>query len=187
MEATQAAPPPEPPVVRVLAIVVNGLNRTAMALSAAGVLAALGLIGWSVTMRYVFNQPPVWVDEVVGFLLVGIVMLATAEVLRHGEHIGVDIVTGRLKGRAALLAQAWGNLAVLLTALIFVINGWQSAMFSKQLGIVTEGHLEWPVYMLMLFLPLGGLLMLLTSIEAFVRLATGAAPIAKPHLPEDVE
>ena len=66
---------------------------------------------------------------------------------------------------------------MLAVAVILVVNGWRTAMFSKMLGIVTEGHLELPVYLLMLLLPLGGLLLLLTTVEALVRLATGAPPL----------
>ena len=60
-------------------------------------------------------------------------------------------------------------------------------MFSRSLGIVTEGHLELPECWLMLLLPLGGALLLLTAVEALVRLAVGV-PLPDPHLaPEDVE
>lgn len=176
----------EPALVRALSRAIALLNSTAMALSAAGVLVALGLIGWAVVMRYVFSSPPLWVDEVVGFLLVAIVMLAAADVLRKGEHIGVDLFTSQLSSRGKQWAQAWSSLAALAAALIFVFNGWETAMFSRTLGILTEGHLEWPVYLLMLLLPLGGLLMLLTALEALVRLATGAPTLATAsHLPEE--
>ncbi len=178
----------EPAFTRVLGRCIRWLNGAAMAVSAAGVLVSLALIGWSVVMRYVFNRPPIWVDEVVGFMLVAIVMLAAAEVLRNGEHIGVDLLTTHLGPRGRLWAQAWASLSVLVVALIFIINGWQTAMFSRLLGIVTEGHLELPVYLLMLLLPLGGLLLLLTAIEALVRLVTGAPPLAVPaHAPEQPE
>jgi len=54
----------------------------------------------------VFNDAPVWVDEVVGFALVAVVMLAAAQVLRRGEHISVDLLVGRLpaEGRRWLRA-----------------------------------------------------------------------------------
>jgi TRAP-type C4-dicarboxylate transport system permease small subunit len=176
---------PEPAVLRALAGAIGWINRAAMALSAAGVLVSLALIGWAVVMRYAFNSAPVWVDEVVGFMLVGIVMLAAADVLRRGEHIGVDVLTANLSGRRRLWARAWASLAALAAALVLVVNGWQTAMFSRLLGIVTEGHLELPVFWLMLLLPLGGLLMALTAVEALARLACGAAPLAAPHLPDE--
>lgn len=170
----------EPAGLRLLSRVIGLLNGLALALSALGVLVSLLLIGWSVVMRYVFNRAPIWVDEVVGFMLVGIVMLAAADVLRRGEHIGVDLITAKLSGRARLWVQAWSSLSVLAVALILIINGWRTAMFSRMLGIVSEGHLELPVYMLMLMLPVGGALMLLTAVEAIVRLAAGLPSLAAP-------
>jgi len=161
-----------------LARVVGRINDVAVALSATGVLASLGLIAWAVVMRYVFNRPPVWVDEVVGFVLVGIVMLATAQSLRRGEHIGVDILVARLGPRGRFWAELWSSFSVLVVALIFIVNGWRTAMFSREIGVLTEGNLEIPVFWLQLLLPLGGLTMLLVSLEALLRQLAGAPSLA---------
>lgn len=163
--------------------VIGALADGAAALSAAGVLVSLALIAWAVVMRYVFNRPPVWTDDVVGFALVGIVMLAAAQSLRRGEHIGVDILVGRLGPRGAAWAQAWSSLSVAAVSLILIVNGWQTAMFARKLGVLTEGHVEIPVFWLQLFLPLGGLMMLLVSLEALARLASGLPPLAQPPHP----
>jgi TRAP-type C4-dicarboxylate transport system permease small subunit len=175
-----AAPTPGGPrgAIALLARAIGWINGVAVGLSAAGILVSLGLIAWAVVMRYVFNRPPVWTDEVVGFLLVGIVMLAAAQSLRRGEHIGVDILVARLGPRGRFWAQLWSSLSVLVVALIFIVNGWRTAMFSRQIGVLTEGNLEIPVYWLQLFLPLGGLMMLLVSLEAIARLLAGAPSLA---------
>ena len=161
--------------------VIGALADGAAALSAAGVLVSLALIAWAVVMRYVFNRAPVWVDDVVGFMLVGIVMLAAAQVLRRGEHIGVDLLTARLSPRARRWADAWAALGALAVALILIVNGWRTAMFAKQLGIVAEGRVEIPVFWLQLLLPLGGLLLGLAALEALARLAAGLPPVSPPH------
>jgi TRAP-type C4-dicarboxylate transport system permease small subunit len=166
---------------RALALAARAIGLAAdgaAALSALGVLASLALITWAVVMRYAFNRAPVWVDDIVGFMLVGIVMLGAAQVLRRGEHIGVDLLTARLSERARRWAEGWSALAVLAVALIFVVNGWRTAMFSKQLGIVADGRVEIPVYWLQLLLPLGGLLLALAALEALLRLAGGAPAVA---------
>jgi TRAP-type C4-dicarboxylate transport system permease small subunit len=168
----------EPRLLRALGRVNSALCDGASALSAACVLLSLALIGWAVVMRYVFNRPPVWTDDAVGFLLVAIVMLAAAQVLRRTEHIGVDVLTERLRGRAARWAQAWAALASGVVAVILVVNGWETAMQSRQFGIVTEGRLELPVWWLMLLLPLGGSLMALVVVESLWRLALGLPPLA---------
>ncbi|MEP7282976.1 MAG: TRAP transporter small permease [Rubrivivax sp.] len=173
----------EPRALRVLSRIVGWLTDGAIALSAAGLLLSLALIGWAVVMRYGLNRPPVWTDDAVGLLLVMIVMGAAAQVLRRGEHIGVDLLTERLGPRAARWAQAWAMVAALLVSIILVANGWQTAMQSRQFGIVTEGQLEWPVWPLMLLLPAGGLLMALVSVEALWRLALGLPPVVAPQKP----
>ena len=161
--------------------VLGALTRAAAALSAAGVLVSLVLIAWAVVMRYVFNRAPVWVDDVVGFMLVGIVMLAAAQVFRRGEHIGVDLLTSKLGPRAKRWAEGWSAAAVLAVALVFVVNGWRTAMFSRQLGIVADGRVEIPVFWLQLILPLGGLLLALAALEALARLAAGEPAVADPR------
>ena len=154
------------------------MNAVAIAISAAGVLASLALITWAVVMRYVFNRPPVWVDEVVAFMLVGIVMLGAAQSLRRGEHIGVDILVARLGVRGRFWAQLWSSISVLIVSVILIVNGWQTALFSRTLGVLTEGNLEIPVFWLQLLLPLGGVMMLLVSLETIARLAAGLPSLA---------
>ncbi len=182
------SPAPLPGALGVIERAVGALARGAMALAALGVLVSLALIAWSVVLRYAFNRPPVWVDDVVGFLLVGTVMLAAAHTLRVGEHIGVDILTERLGPRGRRWAQAWGMAAVAVVSLILIVNGWNTAMFSRMLGILTAGEVEVPLYLLQLLLPLGGLLMLLVALEALLRLALGAPPpAAATHAAADMQ
>jgi TRAP-type C4-dicarboxylate transport system permease small subunit len=160
--------------------VLGALTRAAAALSAAGVLVSLVLIAWAVVMRYALNRPPAWVDDAVGFLLVGIVMLAAAQVQRRGEHIGVDLLASRLSARARRWVDAWAALAALAAALVLVVNGWQTAIFSRSLGIVAEGNVEIPVFWVQLLLPAGGAVMALVALESLARLAAGEPPAEAP-------
>ncbi len=168
----------EGPALRALGRLVVALSGAAMALAAASLLVSLALIGWAVVMRYVFNDAPVWVDEVVGFALVAVVMLAAAQVLRRGEHIGVDLLLGRLPPKGRRWARAWGAVATMAIACVLIVNGWETAALARTLGLLTEGSLEWPTWLLMLLMPIGGALLLLAAIEALWRVAVGAAPTA---------
>ena len=161
-------------LARLLTRLVAALATVAMALAAAGLLACLALIGWAVVMRYVFNAAPVWVDEVVGFLLVGIVLLAAADVLRRGEHIAVDLLLTRLRPAMRRVLALWAAAATMIMALVLIINGWGTAMLARTLGLLTEGHLEWPTWWLMLLMPVGGVLLLLAALEALLRAWLGA-------------
>ncbi len=123
---------------------------------------SLALIGWAVVMRYVLNRPPVWTDDAVGFLLVAIVMLAAAQVLRRGEHIGVDVLhraparprralgaslgrAGRRRGRG----RSWSSTA-----------GRRRCSRASSASSPRAAS-SCPVWWLMLLLPVGGALMAL--------------------------
>src|SRR5689334_2965974 len=130
--------------------IVAAITWIATALSATGVLAALAFVAYGVVMRYVFNRAPTWVDDTVGYMLVGIVMLGAASTLRQGAHISVDILTTRLTGKRRRIADAWSMLAVLAFSIVLIVNGWQTVMFDRMLGLNTTGNVEIPVFWLQL-------------------------------------
>jgi len=181
---TPAEPDParrsESRALRAYGRLVGWLVGAAMALAGVALLVSFALIGWAVVKRYAFNAAPVWVDDVVGFLLVVVVMLAAAQTLRRGEHIGVDLLVARLSPVGRRWALGWSAFATALIAAVLVVKGWDAALFARTLGLVTEGALEWPAWLLMLFVPLGGLLLLLAALEGFWRALADAPPTAAP-------
>lgn len=164
-----------PAFCRIFSTAVAALFTFAMALSAICVLVALALIGYSIVVRYFVGAPSLWIDEVVGFLVVGIVMFGAACALREGRHIGVDLITEMMSPRWQRWAQVWSMSVVLVLSVFLIVNGWQTAMFSKSIGMVTQGYLELPLYQLQLLIPLGGFLLALAAIDSLLRLACGAA------------
>lgn len=86
---------------------VRRLAAVGIALAAFTLIASMLLITYAVVMRYFLNQPPAWVDELVGYLLVAAVMLAAADALLQGEHIAVDILTERLGVRGKKSRCCW--------------------------------------------------------------------------------
>jgi TRAP-type C4-dicarboxylate transport system permease small subunit len=146
--------------LRVFERAVTYVVNTAFAVATLLVLVDLLLLGASVTARYLLNSPLLWSDTVVALSLTGITMLAAPKVLLDRGHIEVDIVAGMAKGRLALLIQLWSSAAVLAVAFLLIFNGWSTAMFSKMIGLLTDGDLELPLWPLQLLLPLGGALLI---------------------------
>ncbi|MEZ5703687.1 MAG: TRAP transporter small permease [Burkholderiaceae bacterium] len=168
-------PAPESLPLRVLSRLVALLTGLAMALAASGLLLSLVLIGWAVVMRYVFNAAPVWVDEVVGFALVVTVLLGAAQTFRRGEHIGVDVLVSRLSPTGRRWAQAWAAVVTGVVGVVLMVNGWETVALARMLGLLTEGHLEWPIWWLMMLMPVGGALLLLAAVESVWRALAGQA------------
>lgn len=152
--------PPASPWLRAFARAVGVMCHTAFSIASALVLIDLLLLGGSVTARYLLNAPITWSDELVALSLAAITMLAAPKVLLEGGHVEVDMLTSMARGRIALLIRLWSSVAVLAVALLLIFNGWSTAMFSKMIGLLTEGHLELPLWQLQLLMPLGGVLLI---------------------------
>ncbi len=136
------------------------LMRLGAGVAAIGVLVVLAITGYSVFKRYVLGTPVTWTDELSGFLVVGIVMFGAAETLRRGDHISVDLLTSRLRNRAAVLAGAWGMLAVVLVMTAILISGITAVTFSYDFGIYSDGYLALPMWIPQLALIVGGVLVI---------------------------
>ncbi len=151
-----------------LSRIIGSITFFAAALSAILVVFTLGITGYSVVQRYFFGTPVTWTDELSGFLVVGIVMLGTAETLRRGEHISVDLLSTRATGFLKKLVDIWGYASTAFVAGVLFISGWAAVEFSWNIGVYSDGYLEAPLWIPQSFILIGGgLLFLIALTRAF--------------------
>src|SRR5262245_33206102 len=116
-------------------------------------------------MRSLFDRPQLFVDEVASFLQVFVVFAALAYTFRSGAHVRVDLVTSALP-RAA---RAWLRVVTLIAGVAtLVVVIWvtaQSTLAAYRYGRVSAVML-YPLWVPMVFIPLGLLLMALAMAEA---------------------
>ena len=67
-------------------------------------LAIVLLISYDVGMRYFFDQPQLFVDELASFLQVLVIFGGAAYTFRAGGHVRVDLLTGHLRPGGARVA-----------------------------------------------------------------------------------
>lgn len=96
-----------------------------MAISLLGmVIAVFG----NVVQRYVWGTGWVVSEELSRLLFVWLVSLAATLAYQSDQHLGFDLVTGRLRGRAAVAAR-WLTRALTALALYYLIIGaWQQVL-----------------------------------------------------------
>jgi TRAP-type C4-dicarboxylate transport system permease small subunit len=82
--------------LRIAAVALGRLNRVVVALSMVAVIAACLVLTAGVVMRYFFNTPTDWQDEISMFLLVGSIFSCGAAVQAQRGHIGIEAVAGLL-------------------------------------------------------------------------------------------
>jgi TRAP-type C4-dicarboxylate transport system permease small subunit len=152
------------------------LCLAAVGASALVLMTIFGLIAYSVAMRYVFGLPQPWIDEAVGWLLAACVMLAVPEVQRRGEHIGIDFMASKLRGRGYRALALFAVAAVLASAAIYVREGVEMVTFSRMLNVLSNQIPEVPLWMVQGVVPVGFGLMVLVALVQFACLLAGLAP-----------
>jgi TRAP-type C4-dicarboxylate transport system permease small subunit len=147
---------------------IGRLAGVAALLAGFATLAIVLLISYDVTMRYFFDRPQIFVDEVASFLEVLIVFGGTAYTFRAGGHVRVDLVTGLLaparRARLRVVTLALG--VVFLAVVIWVTT--QSALTAWRYGRVSAVML-YPLWWPMLVIPLGLALFALAMLARLAR------------------
>ncbi len=162
---------------------IGAICRLALAVSAAALLLSFALVVYSVAMRYFVNQPIPWVDELVGYLLVAIVMTAAADALRRGEHIAVDLLTERLGPTGRRVTAFAGLVAVAAAGAALTVGGWDTVAFTRMLGIRSTGYLDLPMHLPQMLIPIGGGLLAVAALGGLVRMAVGLPPAEEEDRP----
>ena len=136
-------------------------------------LVILVLITWSVGARYFANRPLPWADDLSGMLLVAMVGLGAADALRRGDHIAIDILSGRARGGLARLRNAWAAVAVLVFAVVLGWSTYGQIKFAYDFEAYTPGEVEVQSWIPMLPMFLGWILLALAALGQVVEALWG--------------
>ena len=125
------------------------------AVAAASVLAMVLLVTANIVMREFFSSL-IWVPQVVGYLMVGVVFLALGDTMRAGRHIKIDLITKRFPRRVqdTLEVATLGVAAGLVS--FFTWHGTITVLRTQQYGRKDSfGVLLTPLWLPELALPIG--------------------------------
>lgn len=143
-------------------------DRTGMFVALWSVNAVLAYT-YEVVMRYLFNQPTIWVHES-SYLLFGMqYVIAGAYGLLHGSHVRVDVIYTKLSKRARSAVDVITSVFFFAFVLVMISTGWRFFADSYNMG---ERSLEtwqvqyWPVKATLL---LGAVLILLAGISQLIK------------------
>ena len=120
----------------------RGLSRLCdmvLRISAFGLFAMTGIIGWQVFARFVLNASPAWTESTALLLMLYYVLLAAAVGVREGFHLGVRVVLDSLAPAARRLLLRLIDVLVGLFGLLMLINGARLAVFTADHVIPTLG------------------------------------------------
>lgn len=136
-------------------------------------LAAMVLvISWQVMSRYLLGDPSTWTEETARFLLVWIGMYGAAYAYSQKMHLGIDLLTSKLRGIAAvyvaqfsvLVCGLFGLCAMVIGGTNLVILTWELNQTSPALGI--------SIAYVYSAIPISGLLICFYCVVFFVSVAS---------------
>jgi TRAP-type C4-dicarboxylate transport system permease small subunit len=156
---------------RAIGLLIDGLG----ALSGAVIGAMALLITADVVMRALAIRPLGWTVEMTEYGLLVVGFLGAPWVLRHGDHIRVDVVLRGLSpvwaGRMLILANA-----IALIACLFVAwYGLQAAMQAFARGSILFKTLHMPQWIILSIMPLGVGLLAYEFLSRILRRLAGRA------------
>jgi len=135
-------------------------------------VAGVTLIFYGVIMRYIFNEPQAWVEELARYSIIWGTFFGFGLALRHNQHIQVDILYDKLKPSMKRVLDLVATGLSIVFCLIYtyygfvlVENRFTSGMVSLDIGI--------PMWIVYLVLPISGALFLLRFVERLVNILRG--------------
>ncbi len=148
--------------------IVRELSKGTYVAGMAVTLSLSAVIFYNVILRYIFNRPTFWAEEVSSIMLVMIAFLALAELSRRRSHIKFNIVLDRLSPRKHAIAEVITSVAGLIFCAALIWQGGMATHMVYTKNMCMPSLLRTPLFIPYLFLPLGALML---SLQLLVRIA----------------
>jgi C4-dicarboxylate transporter DctQ subunit len=146
----------------------------------AGTFFSIGiaLIFYGVLMRYMFNSPKAWVEEVSSYSIVWGALLGISIALRNNHHIQVDMLYDKMSPKMKRVIDIFANLVSLFFCVFYTYYGVLLVLKRSTSGMVSldVGIPMWIVY---LILPISGIMFFARFIERFIHVIRGREEV--PH------
>lgn len=110
-------------------------------------LFAIGFfITFEIVMRYVFNSPTIWVDEISRILQIWVVYLAAAYVLKHREMVTIELILSDPTTLRRKLAETLSIIVMYLFAGVATYYGFELWLKETLAGHTTDTYLAPPMW-----------------------------------------
>jgi TRAP-type C4-dicarboxylate transport system permease small subunit len=156
------------------------LDRIETGLIALLVLAMVLLAGAQIVLRNVFDTGLAWADPLLRAMVLWAAMLGALAAARDDKHIGLDLLTHFVHGRARRLLRA---IALLFASAISAAMAWYGVGLVELDYAGTSAIAGIPAWLVEAIIPLGfALLALRLGLRAF-QPSRSDAPALAPELP----
>ena len=157
----------------------------AMLSTIAGVLVIVMVLHVTVdvTMRYVFNAPTIWAEELSRLAMIWAVFIGSAALLRGGDHIRVTVITEKLPPALRNVMEVFSLVFVAVISGFVAWHGTPIAWNSFERGRTVGSMLDLPSWVSQASVPLGFALIAIQAVALiFAVPRQGVATAASDHI-----
>ena len=127
------------------------------------------LLLMEVILRYFFNSPTVWANELAQMLFGAYAILAGGYIMRTGGHVNVDILYSRLSKKSRAGLDILTSLLFFLFCAMLLVYGGSLAWDSLSRFEHSQSAWNPPLYPAKLMIPLAAVLLLLQGLVKLIR------------------
>lgn len=133
------------------------------------ILPGILILSWEVVSRYAFNNPTMWAHGTSQRIFATYYILAGAYVLRHNQHVTVDIIYNHLSLRKRAILSLIGSIFFFIFCGVLLWKGLDFAWTSLSQLEPDETPWRAPLYPFKMMIPLGAFLILIQGLAKFIR------------------
>lgn len=181
-------------MISVIRFIDGAVKKTLTAFCAVLLLMMVAFTVYTVIMRYVFLNPPIWGDLLTVLSNIWLVFFALALTVRDKDHIALDMIYNWLPTKVAFLVQQFWTAVIFFLGLVMIIWGleavstmggkyWEMWYFAWEEGGIVFKPNYMPKKYAVAIVPISGFLVCIAAVasivEDSVRLKAGAYRQAK--------
>ena len=122
---------------------------------ASALFIAIGfIVSYEVIMRYLFNSPTIWVNEVSSFLQIWATYLALTYSFHKQDFIRITVIYDRLNQTGKKILDFISFIFIIIFSCFVVYYGWLIAYDSLKVGRTSSTILDVPSFLTELAIPL---------------------------------
>ena len=157
----------------------TALNKALELLAGLSMAVMVILTTYQVIVRYIFNSPSTWSEELVGYLFGWSTMLGATIVSGERGHMNIPILVDRMNpGMRKAFHILWEVVAFLFSATILVFGGFQVSKLAMGQQTSSLGVAVGVFYWVM---PVCGVIILIYSVLNIIGIANGSISLDTPE------
>lgn len=112
----------------------------------------LAAVSYQIIMRLIFNNPPLFTEEISRYAYIWIVFLAMSIAEKHDSHFNISLLSNLLKGKPR---EIYDSAIHIICIIIYLLLTYYGVLFLGFRGMMKSPALEMPMNILTTSIPVG--------------------------------